>query len=137
MIVRRMGEAYSSGDCEVTVAGIQDVDPSSIDYNYKYAHKINKGLKRGGRTWSMGPKDMDAKITLPLDIVSEFEKKATDGDIALIRPFPINVTFFNHENEMIKDFIFAKFTGNGRTVTSDGDLEKELELFVLDIKLNQ
>jgi hypothetical protein len=136
MIVKRLGEVYSSGDCTVTFAGLFDVNPSQVEYNYKYAHEYSKGIKRDPRGWRMGAKEMDAKITLPLDIVSAIEKVAIGGDIAKIKPFPINVTFANDENEMIHDYVYAKFTGNGRSVTQDGELEKEFELFVLDIKLN-
>ena len=82
----------------------------------------------------MGQKEMEGSMTLALDVVAELEKKF--GDIALIRPFPINITFANFENEMIHDIVWAKFQGNGREVTGDGELEKEYELFILDLKLN-
>jgi hypothetical protein len=136
-IIRKMGEVYSSGDVVVTIAGMFDVNPSAIDYNYKYAHEFQRGIARKPRGWRMGAKEMDAKITLPLDVVSEIEKADRGCDIAKIRPFPINITYANAENDMIHDVIIAKFTGNGRSVTNDGALEKEFELFVLDIKLNQ
>lgn len=136
MIIRRLGEVYSSGDCKVTLAGMYDINPSSIEYNRKYTHEYQRGIGRKVRGWRMGQEEMDGKITLPLDVVAELERVAPDGDIALIRPFPINITFFNAENEMIEDYILAKFTNDGRTVTRDGELEKELELFVLDIKFN-
>lgn len=135
-IIRRMGEVYSAGDVVVTLAGLYDVNPSVIEYNYKYAHEYQRGIKRDPRGWRMGAKEMDAKVTLPLDVVSIIEGAAPKGDIAKIRPFPINISFANTENEMIHDVVFAKFQGNGRNVTADGELEKEFELFVLDIKLN-
>ena len=131
-----MGEVYSAGDVTVTVAGLFDVNPSAVEYNYKYAHEYQRGIKREARGWRMGAKEMDGKITLPLDVVAQIELAAPKGDIALIRPFPINVTFANTENVLINDVVFAKFTGNGRNVTADGELEKELELFVLDINLH-
>lgn len=134
--LRRMGEAYSAGDVTVTVAGMYDVNPTAIDYNYNYAHEYQRGIKRDPRGWRMGQKEMDCKITLPLDIVSEFERIAPRGDIAKIRPFPIQVIFANQDNEMIHDRIIAKFTGNGRNVSQDGEIEKELELFPLSIELN-
>lgn len=135
-MLRRLGEVYSSGDVTVTLAGLFDVNPSNIEYNSKYAHEYQRGIKREPRGWRMGAKEMDGKITLSLDVVAEIEKAAPQGEIALLRPFPINVTFANNDNDMIHDVITAKFTGNGRTVTGDGELEKELELFVLDIKFN-
>ena len=132
--IKRMGEVYSAGDVKVTVAGIYDFDPSAISYSYSYAHEYQRGLKRSPRGWRMGQKDMEGSMTLPLDAVAELEKLF--GDIALIRPFPINVTFANFENEMIHDIVWMKFTGNKRDVTSDGELENEFEMFVLDMKLN-
>lgn len=135
--IRRMGEAYSSGDVTVTVAGMRDVNPDAVSYGYTYAHATQQGIRRNPRAWRMGPKTMEGSITLPLDVISEFEKIAPNGDIALIRPFPINVTFFNSENEMIKDLVIAKFTGNKRNVGADEDITNEYELFVIGIDLNK
>lgn len=134
--IKRMGEAYSSGDVTVSVAGMQDVDPSAINYGYSYGHEYVRGIRRNPKAWRMGQKDQDATMTVSMDVVAEFEKVAPGGDIALIRPFPINVTFFNAENEMIRDLVMAKFIGNRRNVTGDEGLEVELELFVLDIRLH-
>ncbi|MFV0505885.1 MAG: hypothetical protein ACK5L5_04130 [Bacteroidales bacterium] len=134
--IRRMSEVYSSGDVSVTIAGLVDINPSSIEYNVSYDHTYQRGLKRKPRGWRMGAQNMDAKITLPLDVVAELERIAPDGDIAKLRPFPINIVFPNTENELIMDYVYAKFTGNGRSVTADGELEREMELFPLDIKMN-
>ncbi|MEO6176779.1 MAG: hypothetical protein ABIP27_16630 [Flavobacterium circumlabens] len=134
--VKRMHEVYSSGDVTVTVKDNYDINPSAIEYNSNYAHEYQRGLRRDARGWRMGAKEMDAKITLPLDAIALIEKGAPNGDIALYRPFPIIVTFLNSENEMIKDIITAKFKGNGRTVTNDGEIEKEYELFPTEMKFN-
>lgn len=131
-----MGEVYSAGDVNVNISGMNDVNPSNIEYGHNYPHEYQRGIKREPRGWRMGNKEMEGKVTLPLDVVSEIEKIVPGGDIAKIRPFPIIVNFANHENEMITDIITAKFTSNGRTVSNDSELEKELELFVLDIKYN-
>ena len=136
MIVRRMGEAYSSGDCTVVIAGVFDINPTAIEYDSKHAHTAYHGIRRRLRTWGMGKEELTAKITLPIDVVAEFEKVAPHGKIAFLRPFPINVVFLNLENEMIQDYLYVKFTGNGRSVTVDGELVKELELFPLDIQFN-
>jgi hypothetical protein len=134
--VKRMHEVYSSGDVTVTLMGIHDINPSAIEYNSNYAHEYQRGLRRDARGWRMGAKEMDAKITLPLDAIAIIEKVAPNGDIALLKPFPIIVTFFNSENVLIKDIITAKFKGNGRTVTNDGEIEKEYELFPTEIQYN-
>lgn len=135
-VVKRMHEVYSSGDVTVTLNGIYDINPSAIEYNSNYTHEYQRGLRRDARGWRMGAKEMDAKITLPLDAVSMIERNAPNGDIALIRPFPIIVTYLNSDNELIKDIITAKFKGNGRAVTNDGEIEKEYELFPTEIKFN-
>ncbi len=134
--IQRMGEAYSSGDVVVSVAGMFDVNPSSVEYGYSYTHEYQRGIRRDPRAWRMGAKEFEGSITLPLDVVAEFEKIAPRGDIAKIRPFPINVVFFNAENEMIRDLVVAKFQGNKRSVTTDGELENQFDLFILDIQLN-
>jgi hypothetical protein len=131
-----MGEVYSSGDVIVTVAGMRDVNPSAIEYGYSYAHEYQRGIRRAPRGWRMGNKEFEGSITLPLDVAAEFEKIAPAGDIALIRPFPVNVVFFSAENEMIRDLVVAKFQGNKRSVSNDGELENQYDLFILDIQLN-
>lgn len=129
-----MGEVYSSGDVTVTVAGMYDVNPSSIEYDYKYAHEYQRGIRRDPRGWRMGAKEMNAKMTLPLDVTAELEKRY--GSLERIRPFPINVEFVNYENETIRDSLMVKFTGSGRKVSQDGEIELEHELFPTEVKLN-
>jgi hypothetical protein len=131
-----MGEVYSSGDVIVTVAGMRDVNPSAIEYGYSYAHEYQRGLRRDPRGWRMGAKEFEGNVTLPIDIAAEFEKIAPAGDIALIRPFPINIVYVNAENDMIRDLVIAKFQGNKRSVSNDGELENQYDLFVLDVQLN-
>jgi hypothetical protein len=131
-----MGEVYSSGDVIVTVAGMRDVNPSAIEYGYSYAHEYQRGIRRAPRGWRMGAKEFEGSITLPLDVVAEFEKIAPAGDVACIRPFPINVVYLNTENEMIRDLVVAKFQGNKRSVSNDGELENQYDLFILDVQLN-
>lgn len=135
-IIRRMGEAYSAGDVVVTLAGLFDVNPSAIDYGTTNDHEFQYGLKRKARAWRMGKEAHTGKITLPLDVISSIERAAPKHRLALIKPFPINITFFNDDNEMIHDILIAKFKDQGRDVTADSDLGKELELFVLDIQYN-
>ena len=135
-IIRRMGEVYSAGDVIVDIAGLHDVNPSAIEYNSSYAHEYSRGLKRKARGWRMGAREMDVKMTLPLDVISVIEKVAPKGELAFIRPFPITVVYTNAENDLITDVIIAKFKGQGRSVTVDGELEREYELFATDMKFN-
>ena len=136
MRLRRMGEVYSGADSTVTIAGMFDVNPSGMEYGTDYDHEYAHGVKREARGWRMGKKNMECKMTLPLDVVHEFEKIAPKGDIAKIRPFPINVVFTNSENEIITDVIIAKFKGNKRTISGDSGMENEYEMFPIDIQLN-
>ena len=39
MIIKRMSEVYSAGDCVVTIAGLYDINPSGIEYHYQNAHE--------------------------------------------------------------------------------------------------
>ncbi|MDD2345193.1 MAG: hypothetical protein RBS19_03265 [Bacteroidales bacterium] len=135
--VVRMGEVYSAGDVVVTVAGMHDVNPSSIEYNSQNAHEYSRGLKREPRGWRMGAEEMTCKITLPLDVIAGFEKIAPGGKLAKLRPFPISVVIFNAENEMIEDYVLAKFQGNGRNISPDSELEYDYDLFVLDMSFNK
>lgn len=132
--IKRMGEVYSSGDVTVTLAAEFDIDPTAIVYGEQYAHEYQRGLKRKPRGWRMGGVEYEASITLPLDTASDLERKY--GNLAYIRPFPINIVFTNVENEMIHDLVWAKFQGNKRSVTNDGELENEYELFVIDMEFN-
>lgn len=132
--VKRMGEVYSAGDVTVTVAGIYDFDPLSITYGYQYTHEYQRGLRRKPRGWRMGQVDYEASMVLALDVAAELEKKF--GDLAFVRPFPVNITLANFENEMIHDIVWMKFTGNKREITGDGELSNEYEMFVTDMKLN-
>lgn len=134
--VRRMHEAYSAGDVTITLMGWYDINPTAIEYSYKYAHEYQRGLRREPRAYRIGQKEMEGKITLPLEASAILERIAPHSDLAMIKPFPIIVTFFNDENILITDVLEAKFQGNGRSVTNDGELEYEYELFMTSIALN-
>lgn len=134
--VRRGGEVYSAGDVVVTIAGMFDVNPSAIDYSTSNAHEYSRGLKRQARGWRMGAEEHTCKMTLPLDVIAEIERVAPKHRLANIKPFPINITYLGADNEMVHDVVVAKFKDQGRSVTADGEIEKEYELFVIDIKYN-
>ncbi|MDL2314768.1 hypothetical protein LJC16_00735 [Bacteroidales bacterium OttesenSCG-928-C19] len=134
--VVRFGKAYEAGDVVVTMAGMQDVNPSAINYNSSYAHEYNRGLRREPRSWRMGAKDMACSMTLPIDVVAEFEKVAPGGELARIKPFPVNIVFLNDENEMIRDVLWVKFKGNGRDLSGDSDIEYQYEMFVTGMTFN-
>lgn len=132
--ITNMGQVYDGGDVVVTIPGIYDLNPSSIEYGYEYEHTLRYGLKRKPRGWSMGKFSPEGKITLSLDVVAELEKVAPLRDLAQIRPFPISVVYFNAQNETIRDIILAKFKGNKRKVTVDDEISNEFDLFVLNVQ---
>lgn len=134
--IRKGGEVYSAGDVTVAIAGMDDVNPSSISYSTSNQHEYSRGIARKARGWRMGSEEHTCKLNLSLDVVSDIERAASGHRLAQIRPFPINVTYANAENELIHDIIIAKFKDQGREVTADGELEREFDLFVIDIKYN-
>jgi hypothetical protein len=69
-------------------------------------------------------------------VSAEFEKVAPNRNLALIRPFTTVVVFANSENEIITDVITWKFKGNKRSITLDGELQNEFDMFVTDIEFN-
>lgn len=134
--IRRMHQAYSAGDVTVTLMGWYDINPTSIEYSYKYQHEYQRGLRREPWAYRIGQKEMEGKITLPIEASSILERIAPNSNLVMIKPFPIIVTFFNDENLLITDVIEAKFQGSGRSVTNDSELEYEYELFITNIQLN-
>jgi hypothetical protein len=81
MRIGRMGEVYSSGDVTVTVAGMQNVNPSAIEYGYSYTHEYQRGIGRSPRGWRMGAKEFEGSITLPLDVANAFERFSLSIDV--------------------------------------------------------
>ncbi len=131
----RNGKAYDSADVEVTINGVP-VEVSEITYNTSQEHQLNYRLGSSKpSSWSQGKEEYNCSITIPTHAISPIEK-AAGGNLLKIRPFYINVTFVNEFNDIINDTILAKFKDQGREVTGDMGLQKQHELFVLDIDYN-
>lgn len=127
-------KAYDSGDVFVFINGIP-TDITEISYGTDQEHQLNYTLANNPTSWSSGKKSYNATITMMMQDVSPIEK-AANGDLLSIKPFNINVSFVNEYNDIVNDTILAKFKNQGREVTGDMGLNKQYELFVLDIEFN-
>ena len=54
----------------------------------------------------------------------------------LSRTHVINVTFVDGYNKVVNDTILAKFQSQGREVNTEMGLNKQYELFVLEVEYN-
>jgi len=135
-VINRNGKAYDSGDVAVTIFGRNDYEVTEISYNTEQEHQPNHSLGSNDATsYSMGKKTNSATITFRLASMSVIEKAAA-GNILRIKPFTINVTLLNEDNDIINDTITAKFQNQGRDIGGDMDLKKQCTLFVLGIDFN-
>lgn len=135
-IINVNGKTFDSGDVEVTLFGSMDFEITAIKYGTKQEHQGNYSLGSNKPTsFSTGKIEFNASITMRLSSAAKIEKSAV-GNLLAIKPFPINVTYLNDDNQIINDTIIAKFTDNKREVGGDMDLKTEFELFALDIDFN-
>ena len=134
--VIKNNKGYDSGDVEVFING-QLTSVSQIEYATEQEHQLNYSLGNEPTSWSRGKKSYSATITMLMEDVVVLEQ-AAKGDLMAVKPFDINISYVNEFNDLVNDTITAKFKNQGREVTGDMGLNKQYELFVLDIKyLNQ
>lgn len=135
-MIKRNGKAYDAGDVIVTLLGRMDWEVTEMSYNTEQEHQPNHSLGSNKMTsYSMGKETNTGTITMRLASSSTIEK-AAGGSLLKIKPFDINVTFVNEDNDIINDTLLVKFQNQGREVTGDMDLKKQFTLFVLDISFN-
>jgi hypothetical protein len=132
--VIRNNKAYDSADADVVIAGIP-TDIVEISYTTEQEHQLNHTLKEKATSWSKGKITDSCTITLMVQDISPIEK-SLGGDLLKAKPFFINVSLVNEYNDIINDTILAKFQNQGREVTGDMGLNKQYDLFVLDIEYN-
>ena len=130
--VIKNNKGYDSGDVEVFING-QLTSVSQIEYSTEQEHQLNYSLANEPTSWSRGKKSYSATITMLMEDVVDLER-AAKGDLLAVKPFDINVSYVNEFNDLVNDTITAKFKNQGREVTGDMGLNKQYELFVLDIK---
>ena len=130
--VIKNNKGYDSGDVEVFING-QLTSVSQIEYGTEQEHQLNYSLANEPTSWSRGKKSYSATITMLMEDVVVLEQ-AAKGDLLSVKPFDINVSYVNEFNDLVNDTITAKFKNQGREVTGDMGLNKQYELFVLNIK---
>jgi hypothetical protein len=136
MLIVRNGKAYDSGDVQVALFGRMDYEVTEISYDTDQEHQHNYSLGSNKQTsWSMGKIANTGTMTMRLASVSIIEK-AAGGNLLAIKPFEINVSFVNEDNDIINDTLLCKFQNQGRDVGGDMDLKKQFKLFIIDADYN-
>ncbi|MEQ3500602.1 hypothetical protein ABMY20_12665 [Tenacibaculum sp. SSH1-16] len=130
----RNGKAYDSGDVKAYINGAP-IEVSKIVYGNEQDHQLNFSLGNKATSWSMGKINPNATMGIAMHDIIPLER-AANGSIMKIKPFTITVEFVNDFNVIVVDKIVAKFKNEGRDVTGDMGLEKEYELFALDVQLD-
>ncbi len=133
--VNRGGKAYDSADVKVQINGVP-LNVKSISYGNEQEHQLNYGLSKQAQSWSSGKITPKASMTLAMEDSLPLELAAKGGSLLNVKPFLITVEFVNDYNIIVVDAIWAKFKDEGREVTGDMGLEKQFELFAIDVKLN-
>jgi len=137
MKIRRDGKAYDGGDATIFALGQFWEEVTEIDYNTTQEHQKNYTIgSRRATSWSMGKIDHTGSITMMMNQAVALEG-ACKGDLMSIKPFTINVTFTDGYNQIVNDTILAKFQSQGRTVNTEMGLNKQYELFVLEVGYNR
>ncbi len=135
-LVKRNGKAYDSGDVTVTLFGRMDYEVTEMTYNTEQEHQANHSLGSNKLTsYSLGKETNSGTITLRLASASIIEK-AAGGSLLRIKPFHINVSYVNDDNDIVNDSLLVKFQTQGREIGGDMDLKKQYTLFVLDTDYN-
>lgn len=135
-IINVNGKTYDSGDVIIAMFGSIGYEVTAISYSKAQVHTANHSLGSNEATsYSMGKISNEGSITIRTASASSIEK-AAGGDLLKIKPFPINVSYINDDNEPINDTLTAKFTKQGRDVGGDDDLKYQYDLFVLSIDFN-
>ena len=129
--VIKNNKAYDSGDVSVFINGIE-IEVKEISYNVEQEHQLNHTLKNEATSWSHGKITPSGSMTLMMADAVVLEAAAPKG-LPKVKPFNINVMFANEYNVIVNDTIVAKFMNQGREVTGDMGLNKQYDLFVLDI----
>ena len=136
MKIRRAGKAYDGGDATITALGQVWEEVTAIEYGTTQEHQKNHTIgSRRATSWSMGKIDHTGSITMMMNQAVALEG-ACGGDLLSIKPFPINVTFVDGYNKVVNDTILAKFQSQGREVNTEMGLNKQYELFVLEVEYN-
>jgi hypothetical protein len=136
MRITRDGKAYDSGDAIVTGLGQIWDEVVELTYSTGQEHQVNHTIGSNvASSWSRGKITHDGTITLMMNQISAIEK-AAGGSLLSIKPFDLNVSFFDEFNALINDTITCKFMSQGRTINTEMGLSQQYTLFVLSIDYN-
>lgn len=130
----RNGKAYDSVDVKTQINGVP-INVKSLSYGTEQEHQLNHTLGADATSWSMGKKTPSASVTLMMADSVPLEV-AAGGSLLKLKPFTMTVEFVNEYNIIVVDKIIAKFQSEGREVTGDMGLEKQFDLFALNVALN-
>lgn len=130
----RNGKAYDSVDVKVQINGVP-INVKSLSYGNEQEHQLNHTLGADATSWSMGKKTPSASVTLMMADSVPLEV-AAGGSLLKVKPFTMTVEYVNEYNIIVVDKIIAKFQSEGREVTGDMGLEKQYDLFALNVALN-
>lgn len=133
-VIRKNGKSYDSGDVQVTILGYVEDEISEISYSSTQEHQRNHSLNNNATSYSRGKKEHSCTIGFYMSAIRRIERLIPSGSLMDVKPFDINVTYVNEDNEIVNDTITAKFTNQGREVTGDMGLKMQYEMFVLGIK---
>lgn len=131
----RNGKAYDSADVKVQINGVP-IEVKTIAYGNEQEHQLNHTLGSDATSWSRGKKTPSANIKLMMADTVALEKAAEGNSLLNLQPFTITVEYVNEYNIIVVDKVIAKFKNEGRDVTGDMGLEKDYELFAIDVQLN-
>lgn len=135
--VTRNGKTYDAGDVTIGLLGYEESEVVDISYSFEQEHALNYTLSRQATSYSMGKEQPKATITLMLTAIRRLEQIALasggESKLTKLKPFPITVTLFNEDQQEFTDIIYAKFKGQGRTISGTEGLRQQFELFVTDI----
>lgn len=132
--INRNGKAYDSADVYVQINGVP-IEVKTLEYGNEQEHQLNHTLGQRATSWSRGKITPSASMTLMMGDIVPLET-ASGGDLLSIKPFTITVEYANEYNLIIVDKIVAKFQNEGRNVTGEMGLERQYDLFALDVQLN-
>ncbi len=133
--IKRNGKAYDSADVEVQINGVP-LEVKSISYGNEQEHQLNYGLGKDPTSWSSGKITPKASMTIAMHDLVPLEIAASGQSLLNIKPFVITIQFVNEYQLVVVDKVLAKFKDEGRDVTGDMGLEKQFELFALEVNLN-
>lgn len=136
MGVTRNGKAYGDDDVTITMFGSVSWEITNFEYGIEEEATANYSLGSKKMTsYITGKEKGTASLTMRLSSISAIEK-AAGGKLLSIKPFTINVTIVNEDNDVINDTLTVKFIDQGRTFGGGDDAKKQLKLFVIDIDFN-